>query len=515
MAHYHVIARRYRPQCFADVLGQDHVVTALCNSLKSAHIAHAYLFSGGKGTGKTTLARLFAKALNCSARKENGEPCNQCTSCVEMQQGTSLDLLEMDGASNRGIDDIRKIHESVGYRPFHGRYTLYLIDEVHMLTKEAFNALLKTLEEPPAHVVFLFATTELHKIPPTILSRCQRFSLRRISEPLLAQKLRAIVTDLGREAEDRALSRIASLADGAFRDAECLLDQLLAFHEGRLTESAVETLLGLSPHALYLQLDEAGAKGDLKTAFTVVEQLFTDGMDFMHFFEGLLSHIRTLLTIRLVPPTAPKPEHAVEHSSEHALEYSKEDLHAASLYEVGQLLHLFDYLTTSHERLRRSLSPRITLESILLYVLRSHRTVSFPQLMDRLTELEKAVSAQDISPQIQTAHASPQKVITTTQAPFASIPPSTPSMPPSATTLSHTAASLQTIPPMIPQTPSQPSHPVSHPTPTLILPSPTPTPSSPLSHELLTKRQSHYETILQFASIELPGRIEKTTHFSQ
>lgn len=476
MNHYHVIARRYRPQCFADVLGQDNIVTALQNSLKSGRIAHAYLFSGSKGTGKTTLARLFAKALNCSARSDTFEPCNKCASCLEIKQGTSLDLLEIDGASNRGIDDVRKLQESIGYRPLHGRYTLYLIDEVHMLTKEAFNALLKTLEEPPAHVIFLFATTEMHKLPATILSRCQRFFLRRIPEAILIQKLSAIVTDLGREAEERALARIACLADGAFRDAESLLDQLLAFHEGTLTEAAVEALLGLSPRSLYLQVDEAGAKGELQAAFTITEQLFTSGVDFMHFFEGFLSHIRTLLTIRLAPTSTTTP-------------YAPEDLQAARLYEEGQLLHLFDYLTQAHERLRKALSPRMTLESILLYVLRSHRTLSFPQLIDRLDQLEKAALTAPASLNTPIALNNPT-----------SLAASTPTQSTTALTSSKTIplATTSSEPNL------KPAAPISN-TSTV----------STLSHEEFTKRQSHYETILQFASIELPGRIEKTVHFSK
>lgn len=452
MQHYHVIARRYRPKRFADVLGQDSVVTALKNSIQNGRIGHAYLFSGSKGTGKTTLARLFAKALNCSAR-EGAEPCNKCPACLEIQQGTPLGLIEMDGASHRGIDDIRKIQESAPYRPLHGRYTLYLIDEVHMLTKEAFNALLKILEEPPAHVVFLFATTEAHKLPATIVSRCQRFSLRRIPETLLIQKLKAIAADLNRSAETGALARIARLADGAFRDAESLLDQLLAFHDGVLTESAVEAMLGLPAHSFYIQLDDAGARGQLQIAFNIVEQLFTQGVDLMHFFEGLLLHIRTLLTIRL--------NGAIDLSC-----YSKDDIRAAQLYEEGQLVHLFDYLVEAHDRLRRALSPRMTLESILLYLLRSHRTVSFPQLMDRLTLLEKSATNT-----LELPMAAPASL----PAPYT---PIATSLPPPIT---------------LPQTEQTPS-----------------VTTQDTSHSL----QSHYETLLQFASVELPGRIEKTTHFN-
>lgn len=211
MQKYQVLARKYRPQSFQDVVGQEVVVTTLKNAIRLSKVAHAYLFCGGRGTGKTTLARLFAKALNCEKLNCDQEPCNQCSSCLDIMAGQSLDVIEIDGASNRGIDDIRQINEMVGYVPSHGRYKIYIIDEVHMLTKEAFNALLKTLEEPPPQAKFFFATTEAHKILPTIISRCQRFDLGRISITQITSKLEQIAKDLQRDVDADALHKIAEL----------------------------------------------------------------------------------------------------------------------------------------------------------------------------------------------------------------------------------------------------------------------------------------------------------------
>jgi len=223
MAKYQVIAVKYRPQSFADVIEQEGVVTTLKNAIRLERIGHAYLFCGSRGTGKTTLARLYAKALNCSNRTSESEPCNRCSSCQEIQSGRSLDVIEIDGASNRGIDDIRNINETVGYAASSGKYKIYIIDEVHMLTKEAFNALLKTLEEPPPHVLFFFATTEPHKVLPTIISRCQRFDLKRISPEKIIQKLATICTDLDIDMAEEGLRTVAIYAEGSMRDAESLL----------------------------------------------------------------------------------------------------------------------------------------------------------------------------------------------------------------------------------------------------------------------------------------------------
>src|SRR5438105_6214530 len=241
---YTVVARRYRPQQFADLIGQEPVAQALRNALTGDRVAHAYLFTGARGVGKTSAARILAKALNCE-KGPTVTPCDKCSSCVAIASGDDIDVREIDGASNRSIDDVRAIRQDVSTRPTRGRYKIYIIDEVHMLTKEAFNALLKTLEEPPPHVKFIFATTEVQKVPITILSRCQRFDFGNISAERIAKQLRAVVDAEKMKADDDALELIARRAGGSMRDAQSLLDQLLAFGGERLTAELVQHLLGV------------------------------------------------------------------------------------------------------------------------------------------------------------------------------------------------------------------------------------------------------------------------------
>ena len=299
MSHYQVLARKYRPQTFSDVLNQEAIIATLKNAIKHKRLAQAYLFCGSRGTGKTTLARILAKALNCQMLTPECEPCNQCTSCKETTTGHSLDVLEIDGASNRGIDDIRQINETVGYAASSGGYKIYIIDEVHMLTKEAFNALLKTLEEPPPKVKFLFATTEAHKVLPTILSRCQRFNLNRISPELIQNKLRKIAVDQKIEVDDEALRLVATSADGGLRDAESLFDQILAFHNGPISAKTVAAMLGIVENDLFFALDQAGAERNLALAFEISDQVFSQGKDLVHFVESLTEHFRNILVLKL------------------------------------------------------------------------------------------------------------------------------------------------------------------------------------------------------------------------
>jgi len=284
MSEYQVIARKFRPQSFKDVFGQDAIVTTLRNAMKSKRLAQAYLFCGSRGTGKTTLARLLAKALNCQHPLPDQEPCNQCSSCREIISGMSLDVLEIDGASHRGIEDIRQINDAVGYASS-GNYKVYIIDEVHMLTKEAFNALLKTLEEPPSKVKFFFATTEPHKVPPTILSRCQRFNLNRIPQTLIVKKLRHIAQQLGVQVDEDALHFLAQRAEGGLRDAESLFDQILAFEKGCVTVDSVTATLGLMPREIYFEIDQAGKEGQFVKAFEIADRVFSEGKDLSFFIE--------------------------------------------------------------------------------------------------------------------------------------------------------------------------------------------------------------------------------------
>src|SRR6516165_731597 len=240
---YTVLARRYRPQQFGDLVGQEAVAQALINALQSGRVAHAYLFSGARGVGKTSTARILAKALNC-VKGPTPTPCDECDICKGIATGEDVDVLEIDGASNRGIDEVRELRRNVAFAPSRARYKIYIIDEVHMLTKEAFNALLKTLEEPPPHVKFIFATTDVHKVPVTILSRCQRFDFGGISLARIVERLKQIVGTEDTKADDEALELIARRAGGSMRDAQSLLDQLLAFGSGKLTAEDVHRLLG-------------------------------------------------------------------------------------------------------------------------------------------------------------------------------------------------------------------------------------------------------------------------------
>src|SRR5436190_12623882 len=291
---YQVIARKYRPQRFNDVVGQEHVTQTLANAIQQKRIAHAYLFCGPRGTGKTTIARIFAKCLNCDggpkADFDDDDP-----RCREITEGRSLDVIEIDGASNRGIEEIRELRDTVRYAPATSKFKIYIIDEVHMLTKEAFNALLKTLEEPPAHVKFMFATTEPEKVLPTILSRCQRFDLRRIPIALIVQHLGQIAKQEKVEIDDDALHAIARGADGGMRDAECALDQLISFCGGKIAEEDVLSMFGLAAQSQILALSAAVLKADPETALRELNDLAKHGKDLGRLLADILSHFRNLL----------------------------------------------------------------------------------------------------------------------------------------------------------------------------------------------------------------------------
>ena len=298
--------RRYRPQTFAEVVGQDPVTRTLRNAIASGQVAHAYLLSGSRGTGKTSIARLIAKAVNCETAAD-AEPCDTCAACVAIREGRFLDLIEIDAASNRGIDEMRDLREKVRFAPSDGRYKVYVIDEAHQLTPEAFNALLKTLEEPPPHAIFVLATTEPQRIPATILSRTQRFDLRRIPYRGIVQQLARIASAEGWSAEPAALEAIARHAQGSLRDAEGTLDQVAAFTEGRVTVEDVSDLLGLSDWEETSELFEALAENDGSRGVLLVGRLVDDGRDLRAFVRRAMEHVRALVLVRAagqVPETA-------------------------------------------------------------------------------------------------------------------------------------------------------------------------------------------------------------------
>jgi DNA polymerase-3 subunit gamma/tau len=383
MSEYQVLARKYRPQTFAEVLGQDAIVTTLKNAIKQNRLAHGYLFCGSRGTGKTTLARVFAKALNCQSPSADFEPCNTCSSCREITFGHSLDVMEIDGASHRGIDDIRQINENVGYTPSCGKYKIYIIDEVHMLTKEAFNALLKTLEEPPAKVKFFFATTEPHKVLPTILSRCQRFNLNRIPTEEIISKLKKIAIELSLSIDDDALRLLAIRADGGLRDAESLLDQIMAFNEGNISAKTIADVLGIMPKEQLYKLDQAGKDGNIAFAFELAHQIFSEGKDILHFVENLNEHIRNILMVKISGKNAPFLNLSEAERDQYEI--------SAKIYSQEQCVTILEFLIEAQNQIRYMASPRIALEALLIRIIRTHQRVPVDFLIKRLAELEEKI----------------------------------------------------------------------------------------------------------------------------
>jgi DNA polymerase-3 subunit gamma/tau len=391
--------RKYRPQLFADILGQDAIVTTLKNALHHSRLAHAYLFCGLRGTGKTSLLRILAKALNCQNLNAESEPCNQCNSCLDILNNCSLDVLEIDGASHRGIDDIRQMNETIDYAPSQGKYKIYIIDEVHMLTKEAFNALLKPLEDPPPSVKFIFATTEPHKILPTIISRCQRFDLNRILPEFIVKKLKQILENLEIPYEEEALFLISELSDGALRDAESLLDQLICFDNSCITVKNATTTFALIDKSIFFKLDKAMEEYDLKVAFELSQDLFSSGKDLSYFISQLLHHYRNLIQYKL--DRFPICLFGNQHSN-----YKT----SSTYYTLEQCLDVLDYLIHWQQMMSKLSVKQILIETILLYIIRSKYRVHSSTLVQRLIQLESKLSIPAIpSPKLLDPIAKPME----------------------------------------------------------------------------------------------------------
>ncbi len=353
---YQVSARKYRPSAFEDVIGQPHVVQTLVNAIGSNRIAQAFLFSGTRGVGKTTVARILAKALNCE-QGPTGSPCNNCVNCQEIAQGNSVDVMEIDGASNTSVDDVREIRENVKFTPFRGKYRVYIIDEVHMLSNSAFNALLKTLEEPPPHVVFIFATTEIHKIPATILSRCQHYNFRRITRAEIIARLRHVAQQDGVALEDRSLTALARASEGSMRDALSLLDQAVAFGGKTVAHADLETLLGAVPHELVRALIEAVSAQDSSGALSVLARLLDQGHDVRAYCAEVVEYLRNLLVASVVSNVS-ELRGLIEGSDEDLRQVTEE----ARLFTPEQLQDLFSLFTQAEDALRFSAHPRFVVE---------------------------------------------------------------------------------------------------------------------------------------------------------
>jgi DNA polymerase III subunit gamma/tau len=380
---YQVIARKYRPQRFADVVGQEHVTQTLANAIAQNRIAHAYLFVGPRGTGKTTIARIFAKCLNCTDGPKADFP-DDDPRAKEITEGRSMDVLEIDGASNRGIDEVRELRETAKYAPASSRFKIYIIDEVHMLTKEAFNALLKTLEEPPAHVKFMFATTEAEKILPTILSRCQRFDLRRIPSALIVKHLAEIARLENVRIDAAALHAIARGADGGMRDAESTLDQLISFCGSEIAEADVLSMFGLAASGQILALTDAVLDGEKEKALRQLNDLAQQGKDLSRLVSELLAHFRNLLIFQ------------VSRGDLSMIEASESE--AATLKEQSARLHtdalmrMLEVLTDCEGRLRDATSRKILVEVTLLKMIEARNAVSIDTVLKQVQQMRTEAS---------------------------------------------------------------------------------------------------------------------------
>lgn len=378
---YTALYRKWRPAVFEDVKGQDHIVTTLKNQIQSGRIGHAYLFCGTRGTGKTTVAKIFARAVNCEALAD-GNPCGTCPACQAIQAGASMNVAEIDAASNNGVDNIREIRDEVQYSPADGRYRVYIIDEAHMLTAGAFNALLKTLEEPPPYVIFILATTDPHRIPVTVLSRCQRYDFRRISSDTIYARLREMAQEEGIEAEEKALRFVAKKGDGSLRDAISLLDQCVAFYYGKeLTYDRVLDVLGAVDNEIYSHMLRCALAGETLSCIDQVEELIIQGRELGQFVTDFIWYMRNLMLVK------------ASEGEEEVLEMTAEDIAAlkdeALITDMNTIMRYIRIFSELSSQMRYAANKRVLLEMALIRLTKPAMEEDLSSILQRLNEVER------------------------------------------------------------------------------------------------------------------------------
>ena len=383
---YTALYRKFRPTTFDEVKGQDHIVTTLKNQLKAGRIGHAYLFCGTRGTGKTTVAKILARAVNCESPREDGSPCNECETCREILNGTSGNVIEIDAASNNGVDNIREIREEVQYRPTRGRYKVYIIDEVHMLSTGAFNALLKTLEEPPEYVIFILATTEVNKIPVTILSRCQRYNFHRITIDTIASRLQELLQKEGVEAEEKAIRYVAKAADGSMRDALSLLDQCIAFYLGeKLTYEKVLDVLGTVDTEVFSRLLRRVIDGDASGAIRILNEMVRNGKEMGQLVTDFTWYLRNLMLVQ----NSEDLEDVLDVSAENLRQLKEE----STMIDSNGLMRYIRILSDLSNQLRFAAQKQILTETALIRLCRPQMDTDLSGVLDRIRQLEKKMES--------------------------------------------------------------------------------------------------------------------------